>query len=429
VYPRAARGRIRSIALTAGTDLQPRLDAPLPDRTQAPSPAVAPPPGNPRFPLFDSLRGLAVLGVVVYHVFAFTGALATRGTGDVAAIAGAQGPILFFAISGFLLYRPWVAARAAGKPAPTSLRYGRRRVLRILPAYWFALTVLAIWPGITGVFTDDWWRYYFFLQLYDTETLGLGIPVAWTLCVEVTFYLALPLWALAARGMSMRAELAGLAALALAGAALQVAAGREAIPDLVAQSLPGQAPWFALGMALAIASVAASSAPGRARAVLRAVANRPGLCVAGALLAFAALIPLRHQPGGLLGIVVAQQTQQPYPKLLADIALTAAMLALILAPAIWEAPGRLPQRVLAAAPLAWLGLISYGVYLWHLTIAELLILPAMPAHFDAEGLGLGQEIRDGVTPLALALTLVVSCAVAAASYRFVELPFLRRKER
>jgi peptidoglycan/LPS O-acetylase OafA/YrhL len=105
------------------------------------------------------------------------------------------------------------------------------------------------------------------------------------------------------------------------------------------------------------------------------------------------------------------------------------MLALVLAPAIWDAPARAHHRLLAAAPLAWLGLISYGVYLWHLTIVELLVLPEMPTHFEADGLGLGERIGDGVTPIAFALTLAVSCAVAAASYRFVELPFLRRKER
>jgi peptidoglycan/LPS O-acetylase OafA/YrhL len=407
--------------LTAGTDLPPQLDGPRPAGADAPSPAVAPPPGNPRFPLFDSLRGLAVFAVVVYHVFVFTGALNRRGFGDIAAVAGSQGPILFFAISGFLLYRPWVASRASGKPEPSTLRYGRRRALRILPAYWFALTALAVWPGITDVFTDDWWRYYFFLQLYDTDSLGLGIPVAWTLCVEVSFYLALPLWVVAVRRLGLRAELAALGALALAGVAIQVAAGREEVADIAAQSLLGQSTWFALGMALAIASVA-----GRDR--LRALADRPWLCLAGAALAFGALIPLRHQPGGLLGIVVALQTQQPYPKILADVALTAIMLLLLLVPAVWDTPARVPQRFLAAAPLAWLGLVSYGVYLWHLTLAELLILPSMPGHHEAGGLDLGHKIGDGVTPIALALTLIASCAVAAASYRFVELPFLRRKE-
>jgi peptidoglycan/LPS O-acetylase OafA/YrhL len=84
--------------------------------------------------------------------------------------------------------------------------------------------------------------------------------------------------------------------------------------------------------------------------------------------------------------------------------------------------------VLAAAPLAWLGLISYGVYLWHITIAELLILPASPHDFSAPGLDLVNRISQGATPLCLVLLLALACAIAALSYRFVELPFLRRKE-
>ena len=43
------------------------------ERAQAPSPALAPPPGNPRFPLFDSLRAIAVLAVLAFHVAAITG--------------------------------------------------------------------------------------------------------------------------------------------------------------------------------------------------------------------------------------------------------------------------------------------------------------------------------------------------------------------
>jgi peptidoglycan/LPS O-acetylase OafA/YrhL len=360
-----------------------------------------------------------------------------RGIGDAVAVAGGSGPLLFFVISGFLLYRPWVAARAAGRPRPDTARYFRRRALRILPAYWFALTALAVWPGISGVFTGDWWRYYFFLQLYDSDTLVRGIPVAWTLCVEVTFYLALPLWAAGVRRLHpgtgqwtwLRAELGALALLAAAGAAVQIAAGREAIDDMAAQSVLGQSTWFALGMALAVVSVAEPGATGPWRARLRAVAARPALCWAGALVAFVALVAVRQQPNGLFGILIALQTVQPYPKILADIALTALMLGLVLAPAVWDAPARLPQRLLASAPLARLGLISYGVFLWHLTIAELLILPQNPHDFDSPGLGLGNKISQGATPILLVLTLAGAGAVAAASYRFVELPFLRRKER
>ena len=150
----------------------------------APSPALAPPPGNPRFALFDSLRGLAAVCILVFHVSAVTGLLLKPVVGDAIVVLGPNSLILFFAISGFLLYRPFAAGTAGIGRSPGVPRYLRRRVLRIVPAYWVALTVLAIFPGIVGVFTEDWWRYYFFLQLYSSETLAGGIPVAWSLCVD-----------------------------------------------------------------------------------------------------------------------------------------------------------------------------------------------------------------------------------------------------
>lgn len=395
----------------------------------APSPALAPPPGNPRFALFDSLRGIAVLAVVVFHAFLVCGSLDRRVIGDAAAVLGSRGPIVFFAISGFLLYRPWVAARAAQAPPLGAARYARRRALRILPAYWAALTVLAIYPGITGAFSGDWWRYYLFLQVYDGGTLSRGIPVAWTLCVEVSFYVALPLWAAGMRALTagaarrawLRAELGALALLAVAGAAVQVAAARQTASDLVAQTLAGQCTWFALGMALAVTSVAIGDR--------RTALARPGLCWAGAAAAFAALTALNYDTGGLLGIVQRLSSPQPYARTLAELALTAALVALLLAPAVFaERVASFPRRVLSAAPLVWLGVISYGVYLWHLTIAELLALHAVPQHFTAAGLDLAGKIPGAATPVVFVLTLAASGAVAALSYRFVELPFLRRKE-
>ena len=252
-------------------------------RADAPSPAVAPPPGNPRFPLFDSLRGLAVLAVVVYHVFVFTGALDRRVIGELVAVAGGLGPTLFFAISGFLLYRPWVAAGAAGKPRPSTSRYLRRRALRILPAYWFALTVLAIFPGIVGLFSG---RLVALLLL----PAALRRPDARArhprrLDAVRRGDLLSPAAAVGRPGRAGR--VAGAARRARrAGHGWSGRPGRRG-----ARGDPGPrcleparaAALVRAGMAIAVVSVAAENADGAWRARIGAVASRPVACWAGAM--------------------------------------------------------------------------------------------------------------------------------------------------
>jgi peptidoglycan/LPS O-acetylase OafA/YrhL len=422
--------------VTAVTDTSAAGEGASAHAATVPSPAVAPPPGNPRFALFDSLRGLAVLCIIAFHVASITNALARRVVGDALTVLGPQALIQFFVISGFLLYRPFVAARARAVPAPRLGRYARRRVLRIVPAYWVALTVLAIFPGLAGVFTGDWWRYYFFLQLYSEETAGKGIPVAWSLCVEVTFYALLPFWAMALRRLHLgsgprawlRAELVAVAIVMAGGIGVQVAAARNLVSDLLATTLLGQCVWLAVGMALAILSVAVDHTEREPR-VVRAIVEHSGACWLGAGVAFVALTILL-QPAGLLGIVQTLVTKQPVSKTVAAIALGIVMNALLVLPAIFgERAGGLPRRLLAAAPLAWFGVVSYGMYLWHLAITEVLGLESDPDHFSASGLGLATKIDHLTTPILYVLVVGVTAAFAAASYYVVELPFLQRKER
>ena len=401
----------------------------------APSPAVAPPPGSPRFALFDSLRGIAVLCIITYHVASVTGAINGSGTGDLIAVLGNQALIFFFVISGFLLYRPYAAAHAAGRRRPNTARYARRRVLRIAPAYWTALTAMAIFPGIVGVFTGDWWRYYFFLQVYSNRPLGGGIPPAWSLCVEVTFYISLPLWAIIVRRLRgvllparwLYSELIPLALVAFFGVLVQVLASRLAVSSLLATTLLGECTWISLGMALAVWSVAADHA-GRPSRLVQAVTDYPTLCWLGAVGCLLGATAVLH-PGGLFNIIVSLRTKQPYARTLAGIALSGGLSALLVLPAVFgERAGGLPRRVLAWAPLAWLGLVSYGVYLYHIAVAELLGEKLDPGHFSASGLGLASKIHTATTPILFVLTLAGSAAAAAVSYYVVELPFLRRKE-
>jgi peptidoglycan/LPS O-acetylase OafA/YrhL len=398
----------------------------------APSPAVAPPPGNPRFPLFDSIRAIAVLAIVLYHVSAVTGELGKPILGDTVAVAGVQMLAVLFLTSGFLLYRPYVRARAAGRDIPSSGKFLRRRLLRILPAYWVALTILAIYPGLPRVFTGDWWRYYFFLQLYSSRTLGGGDPVAWTLCVEMSFYLLLPLWAMSIRrvriGRGPRAwvasELVPLGLVALGGAAVQVAAARLAVSESVANSLLGTCTWLALGMGLAVLSVEVA---GRERAprFARAVTAHPGACWLAAAACLAATAVILH-PGGLFKILISVHTRQPYPRVLANVGLTFAVCVLLVAPAVFgDQAGGLPRRVMAWRPLMWVGIVSYGVYLWHLPVVSLL---GQQSFGSSSGLNLAGKLHHATTPILLGLTLAVTLAIAAVSYYVVELPFLRRKE-
>src|SRR3954470_18862544 len=112
--------------------------------TTADAPDVfAPPEGHPRFPLVDSVRGIAAVSVVAFHTTYF---LTARDTVPGRPLAHLDsGVAIFFVLTGFLLYRPFVAAslgRAHG--IPVRIFYWRR-FLRIVPGYWVALLVLTPW--------------------------------------------------------------------------------------------------------------------------------------------------------------------------------------------------------------------------------------------------------------------------------------------
>ena len=223
--------------------------------------AVTPPPGNPRFPAIDGLRAVAACAVLVTHTAFISGFNGHGFLGQLTARLD-SGVALFFVISGFLLYRPFVAARFQGRRGPGIRRYARRRILRIVPAYWLAITVLAIWPGLALVHTHLWWVYYGFLQDLQPEWVTGGITAAWSLCVEVQFYILLPLYALAlwrllrgvAVGRQMAVEFGLLLVLAAGSELTRGLTFADKTPDTVSSTILGTFSWFALGMSLAVLS-------------------------------------------------------------------------------------------------------------------------------------------------------------------------------
>ncbi|HEY2635805.1 MAG TPA: acyltransferase [Solirubrobacteraceae bacterium] len=377
----------------------------------APEPVVAPPPGNPRFPLMDALRAIAALSVLVGHVAGLTGIVRESWWSPLFGVAN-EGVTVFFVLSGFLLYRPLVNARLGGAPRPAWRDYARRRLLRILPAYWLALTVLAIYPGLPGVFSHDWWAYYLLLQVYPHDLALGGIVVAWSLAIEVSFYLLLPFLAAALGrlgrgrdvGTGVRRELAVLAALSVASLALRW------LDPPFPSSLPVYFFWFAVGMGLALVSAALPRLGAAPRGAASWVERHPAACWAVALALYVALAYALGDPPAHGGYTDAQEV-------LLFRGLGGIMALFLVLPAVFgAAAGGWPRRVLAWPVLAWFGLISYGIYLWHLDLLG--VIAGHVTVFGDTGLG-GFVVLAGLTATA--------AAVAAASYYVVERPLLRFK--
>ncbi len=387
---------------------------------------LSPPPRHRLFPLGDGVRGVAALAVVVVHVWLFTGgfggfdgSLANR------LVVRLDGMVsIFFVLSAFLLYRPMIANRVGGPDSPGVGDYAKRRFLRIYPAYWLALTALAIFPGLFGVFSGDWPSFYSLTVNLDppydssicpaADSFACGLPQSWTLTTEMSFYILLPFYAAAtawlARGRSkatwVRTELLLLAFLAALSIFLNMAPASLRDEPWFRFTFAGHFFWLALGLGMAVLSVAFEQREKLPR-LLRYLASHPGLCWGGALLVYLiTVVVLEPVP-----FIVADDTT---PQFLGTHLAHGALAALIMIPVVFGNPNaRLPRTVLANPFIAWLGLVSYGLYLWQVTIAYYLGFGGAEAGFVA----------------VLALTLLISLPLAALSYYLLERPLMRFKYR
>jgi peptidoglycan/LPS O-acetylase OafA/YrhL len=392
------------------------------------------PSSGSRLPGIEGLRAIAACSILVYHTWLFAPPgprSANLGRLNEFVPALTYGVILFFTLSGFLLYRPFAAAILRGSSLPSLRRYLRNRALRILPAYWFILLFCGVVLGsvlfwdaagnlTNGRLLDSGLlaRAAFFLQGYSPSTLLAGIGPAWSLAVEVVFYCALPLLVVLAFVLARRrpdrrgrrwAVLTPAALILLLGLTGKLAAAHlvpAATPyddwgqnwhSVVVRSFWCQADLFAFGMALAVLRVESEDR------LLRLPRWWRKAAMIGVLAAYAAVA---RSPDG------QQLSYSPRNTLVA--AACALILALVVLPADGAADSGF-VRVLETPPFVAAGVVSYSIFLWHEPLIRWL---------DGQGLTLAGR---GGWLLNLLVVGTVTGLASTLTYRFVEAPALRLK--
>ncbi|MGP0029921.1 MAG: acyltransferase family protein [Acidimicrobiales bacterium] len=385
----------------------------------------AAPARPPRFPCFDGLRAIAALTVIVVHT-SFIGGLTPRNPNGLGRYTSRLeiGVAVFFLISGFLLYRPFAVAHLSAAPKPRTGAFWVRRLLRIVPAFWLVLFVeTRIWHDGYGLGTGGWtaevWQYGF-AWIYSPAHAKDGLAAGWTLCVELTFYLFLPLYAMligrrrAQRTLSgrMHAEFYGLAAMVavsfawrLIGLPYQNQHLHSPYFKLSPNWFPAFLDLFALGMFLAV--VSAWMHHNRREYAWLSSRWLPWASWALAGVCFWAV--------SNIGItIVPLHTERPMDLLRQT--LYGGFAFFLLVPAVFGPQDRgLIRRFLRCWPIASLGVISYGIYLWH----EAWIYQILKVgHF--------RDFTLEFWAFTLAV-LVMSCITASLSYFILEKPALRLK--
>lgn len=340
----------------------------------------------------DGLRALAVIAVIAYHL----------DPGRVP--GGLLGVSVFFVLSGYLitdlLAGEWRRnGRIELKP------FLIRRARRLLPAMFVMLAAVAIWvalfdrsrlPALQGdlaaavLYVSNWWL--IFHQVSYFESFGPLSPLGhlWSLAVEEQFYLLWPfIIALGLRYAPRRGQLAVLIVTGAAASALAMALIYEpgTDPSRVYYGTDTRAFGLLIGAALAIvwpSGRLSMSISAMSRAALDSVGGAALLVVLGMIVWTNEYDAFLYR-GGMILLSIA----------------TALVVAALAHPA-----SRLGD-LMGWKPLRWIGVRSYGIYLWHYPVI-VLTKPVVQT--------------GGLDPVLVIVQIAASIGLAALSWHYIEQP-------
>lgn len=363
--------------------------------------------GVDRVASLTGIRAVAAILVVATHA-AYTTGKYTHGYVGLVYSRMEIGVPIFFVLSGFLLFRPWVKAAkdaAGGRPKtqwPSLRRYAWHRVRRIMPAY--VVTVLAAylvyhfrtagpnpghtWMGLfrnltlTQIYTDN----YLYSYLHQ------GLTQMWSLAVEVGFYLILPLLAYLLLVLVCRRRwqpvrlLTGLAALAaITPAWLVLVHTVDWLPDSARLWPPAYLAWFVAGMLLTVLQATGAHCYGVVAVPLAVICY------------LIASTPIAGDPTTSPRELTEALVKSVFYAVIAVLAVAP----LALGNRGWYA------RLLATRPMVWLGEISYEIFLIHLVLMEVAMVEVVRA-----------PVYTGSTGYLFVATLAITIPLAWLLHRF-----------
>ncbi len=373
----------------------------------------------------DGLRAIACLLVVWHHTAQKLNPENTSpliGAMHFLGMRGEVGVSLFFVLSGCLLSIPFWSSFVESKPFPSVKKYSLNRAARIAPAFWLNLIVcniLAVWLFNLQFSWQKFSTAFLFINSYHYSTFfptELNGPL-WSIGLEVSCYLLLPfvLFAIFKTARSAAVAMVGVGAVIVALQALNPLIIQIFMTDDNQKGWDfgmdgGAKQWlpywnvgsfftqFLLGSLAALVIVYLRSKQIKVNRLF-------DLGFMAASIAAILLVDARLTPG-TPDALTQQPYVSPYFALMMGVALVCASQSVYV------------SRVLDNPVFSWLSKISFGIYLWHMVVIEV-IARGFKADYVYGGLSdVGQWV------LLSAIVLGISIAIAAASWKWFESPIL-----
>jgi peptidoglycan/LPS O-acetylase OafA/YrhL len=356
--------------------------------------------GQRYLPGLDGLRALAVLAVLAYHL------------GVSWAPGGLLGVGVFFTLSGYLI-TDLLLGQHERTGSLQLLDFWYRRARRLLPALFVMLIVVVCWvavldqaqlPALRGAvaasvaYVSNWWLILAHQSYFSRFGPPSPLGHLWSLAVEEQFYLIWPWLLMLGLRLTRGRRARGGEYYWLAAAAVVLAAGSALAMALLYH--PGYDPTRVYdgtdtrAFALLIGAALAFVWPSRQLPAQLSATARWCLDGVGAV--------------GLLVILALFWRSTEYSAFLYRGGMVVLSLATALVVAAAASPAARIGGLLGIAPVRWIGVRSYGIYLWHYPI----IVLTTPAS--------GQD-----SPGRAAAQIAASIGVAALSWHYIEEPIRR----